>query len=193
MAHINLLPWREWERERKKKEFLTNIVGVLVLGGAMVFAAGMTLDNNIENQKARNNFIKDEIQKLDARIAEIESLKKEKKELIARMEVIQKLQGDRPIIVHVFDQLVRTLAKGLHFVDLKMEGDELTVAGTAESNNRISSLMRNVDSSEWFAQPNLRSIKEDPGNRHYGSQASYFDLTFVQVNPTATGDDAGED
>jgi type IV pilus assembly protein PilN len=194
MAHINLLPWREWERERKKKEFLTNIVGVLVVGGAMVFAAGMTLDNSIENQNARNTFLQGEIKKLDRRIAEIQTLKKEKKELIARMEVIQKLQGDRPIIVHVFDQLVQTLAKGLHFVDLKMEGTELSVAGTAESNNRISSLMRNIDRSEWFAQPNLRSIKEDPANRHYGAQASSFDLTFVQVNPTASsGEDAGED
>jgi len=193
MAHINLLPWREWERERKKKEFLTNVVGVFVFGCVLVFFGGWVLDNNIEHQNARNAYMDKEIAVLNKRIAEIQTLKKEKKELIARMEVIQKLQGDRPIIVHVFDELVKTLAKGLHFRKLEMKGTQLSVAGTAESNNRISSLMRNLDESDWFAQPNLKTIKEDPNNRDYGSQASSFDLTFSQTNPKSTETDAGED
>jgi type IV pilus assembly protein PilN len=179
MAHINLLPWRDWERERKKKEFLTNLVGVLVFGGVLLFAAGWQLDSNLEYQNARNE--------------EIVNLQKEKKELLARMDVIQQLQGNRPIIVHVFDQLVRTLSKGLHYRNLEMSGEELTIAGTAESNNRISGLMRNLDDSDWFAQPNLRTIKEDPTNAEYGSQASNFDLTFTRVNPLKGNGDAGED
>lgn len=193
MARINLLPWREWERERKKKEFFTNIVAVLIFGGVLVFFGGWVLDNNIEHQNARNKFLQDEITVLNGRIAEIQNLKKEKKELIARMEVIQKLQGDRPIIVHVFDELVKTLSKGLHFRKLEMQGTGLTVAGTAESNNRISSLMRNLDESSWFADPNLRTIKEDPKNQDYGPQASNFDLTFTQVNPKDRAAGAGED
>ena len=101
------------------------------------------------------------------------------------MQVIQELQGNRPIIVRVFDELVQTLAKGVHFNQIDMIGPNLSIQGTAESNNRISALMRNIDSSEWFADPNLKSIKEDPQNANYGSQASTFDLTFSQVNPKA--------
>jgi type IV pilus assembly protein PilN len=183
MARINLLPWRDWERERKKKEFFTNLFGVLVFGGVMLFIAGWTLDNNLEYQNSRNAFLQKEIDALNVRIAEIQTLQKEKKELLARMDVIQQLQGNRPIIVHVFDQLVETLSKGLHFRNLEMSGTELKVSGTAESNNRISGLMRNIDESEWFAQPNLRMIKEDPKNTIYGPQASTFDLTFTRVNP----------
>ena len=190
MAHINLLPWREWERERKKKEFLTNLVGVLVFGGVLLFAAGWKLDSNVEYQNARNSFLQNEITALDKRIEEIVTLQKEKKELLARMDVIQQLQGNRPIIVHVFDQLVQTLSKGLHYRNLEMEGAELRIAGTAESNNRISGLMRNLDDSQWFAEPNLRTIKEDPSNPTYGSQASSFDLTFTRINPLV--EDAGE-
>ena len=193
MAHINLLPWRDWERERKKKEFLTNLVAVLVFGGVLLFAAGWKLDSNVEYQKERNAFLETEIKALDKRIAEIVTLQKEKKELLARMDVIQQLQGNRPIIVHVFDQLVRTLSKGLHFRNLEMVAEQLTIAGTAESNNRISGLMRNLDDSEWFAQPNLRTIKEDPTNANYGAQASSFDLTFTRINPLQDTGEAGED
>lgn len=183
MAHINLLPWREWERERRKKEFLGNLAGVLVLGAAIVFAGGWMLDNNIEQQNARNNFMQTKIAELDTKIAEIAQLEQQRKDLEERMELIQELQGNRPVIVRIFDELVRTLSKGVHYQKLEMTQSGIKVAGTAESNNRISSLMRNLDESEWFQSPNLRSIKEDPDNSDYGAQASTFDLTFVQHNP----------
>lgn len=187
MAHINLLPWREWERERKKKEFLTNMVAVLVLGGVLVFVGGWMLDSSIDSQNDRNQFMKTKIAALDAKIVEIQALQKEKKELLARMQVIQDLQGNRPVIVRVFDEMVRTLSKGVHYRSLEFKGKDFKVEGTAESNNRISALMRNLDDSGWFDAPNLRSIKEDTKNDSYGSQASTFDLTFVQVNPNAEG------
>ena len=183
MANINLLPWREWERERKQKEFLVNLVAVLLLGVAIVFAGGWYLDDAIERQNDRNRFLTQKVEILDERIAEISNLRAQREELIARMRVIQDLQGNRPLIVRVFDELVRTLSSGVHYRSLKMEGTTFTVAGTAESNNRISSLMRNLSDSDWFTQPNLKSIKEDPGNSDYGSKASTFDLTFSQSNP----------
>ena len=178
MAHINLLPWREWERERKKKEFLGNLAGVLVLGAVLVFAGGWMLDGDVEHQNSRNQFLNGKITELDTKIAEIATLEQEREELKIRMELIQTLQGNRPVIVRVFDELVRTLAKGVHYKKLEMSSGQLKVAGTAESNSRISSLMRNLDESKWFESPNLRSIKEDPENSDYGSQASTFDLTF---------------
>ena len=116
-----------------------------------------------------------------SKLVEIQALQKEKKELLARMQVIQDLQGNRPVIVRVFDEMVRTLSKGVHYRSLEFKGKGFKVEGTAESNNRISALMRNLDDSGWFDAPNLRSIKEDPKNDSYGSQASTFDLTFVQV------------
>ncbi|MCZ6854050.1 MAG: PilN domain-containing protein [Gammaproteobacteria bacterium] len=183
MAHINLLPWREWERERKQKEFLVNLVAVLFLGAALVFAGGWYLDDSTERQNERNQFLTQKIAVLDERIAEIRNLRSQREELIARMRVIQDLQGNRPLIVRVFDELVRTLSSGVHFRSLKKEGTNFSVAGTAESNNRISSLMRNLDDSDWFAEPNLKSIKEDPKNSDYGSKASTFDLTFSQTSP----------
>ena len=183
MANINLLPWREWERERKQKEFLAQLGGVLVLGVALIFAGGMYLDNAIEGQNGRNQFLKGKIQVLDQKIAEIKMLRKQRADLLARMQVIQELQGNRPVIVRVFDQVVQTLAKGVHYRSLSSAGGKLAVEGVAESNNRISALMRNIDASDWFMQPNLKSIKEDPKNSDYGEQASTFDLSFTQTNP----------
>ena len=188
MAHINLLPWREWERERRKKEFLGNLAGVLVLGALLVFLGGWVLDNNIGYQQQRNGFLETKIAVLDTRIAEIQSLRKQRQELLERMRVIQELQGNRPVIVKVFDELVRTLSKGVHYRKVEMADHNLKVMGSAESNNRISSLMRNLDESPWFAAPNLRTIKEDPKNSDYGPQASTFDLTFVQVSPNQDDD-----
>jgi type IV pilus assembly protein PilN len=183
MAHINLLPWRDWERERKKKEFLGNLAGVLAFAALLVFLAGWMLDGNIDHQNARNKYLEDRIADLDLKIAEIAQLEKQRADLQERMALIQELQGNRPVIVRVFDELVRTLSKGVHYNKLNLAAGGLTVEGTAESNNRISSLMRNLDESEWFESPNLRSIKEDPNNSDYGAQASKFDLTFTQHNP----------
>lgn len=190
MANINLLPWREWERERKQKEFLGQIVAVLLVAVLGVIAAGQYLDASIEQQESRNDFLNGKIKQLDEQIAEISSLRKEREDLLARMRVIGELQGNRPVIVRVFDEVVQTLAKGVHYRTAEKKGDTLTVAGVAESNNRISALMRNLDASDWFAQPNLRGIKEDSGNSDYGEQASTFDLSFIQVNPNeATEED----
>lgn len=194
MARINLLPWREWERERKRKEFLGNLAGVLVAGVALVLLYGWYLNGQIEDQEARNAYLESEIAELDRKIAEIQDLQKTRDELLARMRVIQELQGNRPVIVRIFDEMVRTLAKGVHFRNLKMEGTRLTLDGVAESNNRISTLMRNLDNSDWFANPNLKTIKEDPDNTIYGPQASTFNLTFVQTNPNKTeNEDGGAD
>ncbi len=184
MANINLLPWREWERERKQKEFLTQLGGILVFGVLMILGAGQYLDTSIKGQEGRNEFMQGRIQVLNEKIAEIQMLHKQKEDLLARMRVINELQGNRPVIVRVFDEVVQTLAKGVHYRSLQMEAGTLMVKGVAESNNRISALMRNLDGSDWFTGPNLKGIKEDPENPDYGSQASTFELSFVQTSPT---------
>lgn len=189
MARINLLPWREWERERKKNEFLINLGAVLAVAGLVVFGWGYQLDSAKDDQIARNKTLETEISALDKKISEIANLQQQREELLSRMQVIQDLQGNRPVIVRIFDEVVRTLSTGVHYESLSMKGGALAVEGVAESNNRISSLMRNLDGSDWFARPNLRTIKEDNGNADYGSQASTFELSFVQVNPNDTDEE----
>lgn len=190
MARINLLPWREWEREQKKNEFLVNL-GIVLAGAALaVFLWGYALDNATERQNSRNTVLQTEIGKLDVKIAEIKDLRRQREELLSRMRVIQDLQGNRPVIVRIFDEVVRTLSSGVHYKSLSMAQTQLAVDGIAESNNRISSLMRNLDNSEWFTKPNLKTIKEDPNNSDYGAQASSFELIFTQVNPNAIVEDA---
>ena len=190
MARINLLPWRQWERERKQRAFIANLSVVLVSGVAMVMIAGMSLQNDLESEQRRNNQLTADIATLDGKIAEIAELEQKREELLARMRVIQELQGNRPVIVRVFDEMVRTLAKGVHFTRLDMRDKMLSVRGVAESNNRISGLMRNLDASVWFNNPNLKSIKEDPENDVYGTQASNFELTFNQTNPKSSGEES---
>ncbi len=159
MARINLLPWREELREQRKQQFLVILGGVLVASAALVFLGDQYFTAAIENQNARNDFLRKEIVVLDARIKEISELKSRRQQLLERMKIIQDLQGNRPIIGRVFDQLVRTLPDGVYFTDLKMTGKNIAIAGAAESNNRVSNLMRNMDASEWLTAPTLNEVK----------------------------------
>ncbi|MEE4361067.1 MAG: PilN domain-containing protein [Pseudomonadales bacterium] len=187
MTRINLLPWREELREERKKEFLQYLALVLLVAGGLVFVSGTWISGRIEDQTARNNYLRKEIKVLDERIAEIRDLARQREELLARMQVIQELQGNRPVIVRVFDELVRSLAKGVFYTRLSFRGDLVTVSGVAESNNRVSELMRNVDASQWFTDPNLKGLREAP---NYGPQASTFELTFKQTLPGKTEEEA---
>ena len=190
MANINLLPWRDWRRKRRQKEFIAT-AALSVLGAALVvYLVYAAYGKVISNQEARNQRITDEIATLDGQIKEIKSLRDNREQLLSRMRVIQELQGNRPIIVRVFDEMARTLANGVFFKSAKMEGDLLTVTGSAEANNRVSALMRNIDGSAWFVDPNLKGIKENP---EFGPQASDFELSFKRVNPRAPSEEEGVD
>ena len=178
MAKINLLPWREELRKEKQKHFLIGLGGMVVLGALLIFVQDMRLNNAIEIQQSRNQFVQREISVLDGKIKEINELKSKKKELLARMKVIQDLQGNRPVIVRVFDELVRQLPDGVYFTDLSMKGEMISVKGVAESNNRISGLMRQLDESEWFTGPYLKAVKALKSG-----EGSTFDLTVRQTAP----------
>ena len=188
MANINLLPWREWERERKKNEFFARLGLVFALGAVMVFAGGWFLDGAVDEQRGRNVFMQGKIAVLDAQIAEIRELSEKREQLLARMRVIQELQGNRPVIVRVFDELVRTLAKGVYYNAVAMSSKNLTLSGTSESNNRISTLMRGLDESGGFTGPTLKGLRE---NQSAGPQASDFQLTVTQTNPQTAQTEEG--
>ena len=180
MTRINLLPWRETLREERKKAFIQTVVFVLILAGGLVFVAGTVIDGNIDTQNARNELLEDEIKLLDARISEIRTLEQQRRDLLARMQVIQNLQGNRPVIVRIFDELVQTLADGVFYNSLRVAGTNVSLEGVAESNARVSALMRNLDGSDWFMNPNLRGLREAP---EFGSQASRFTLNVTQTLP----------
>jgi type IV pilus assembly protein PilN len=181
MARINLLPWREQLREERKQRFLVAMGGILLIAGGLVFLGGQYLNGAIEQQNARNEFIKKEIAVLDARIKEISELKERRQQLLERMKIIQDLQGNRPIIGRIFDQLVRTLPDGVYFTELKRTGKSIAIVGAAESNNRVSSLMRNLDASDWLAAPNLTEVKAVTAGAV--DQANVFQLTVQQARP----------
>lgn len=182
MAKINLRPWREELRQERQQQFMVVLVGVLVLSFSVLFFWHQYLTGLIDDQNARNRFIQQETDKLKEQIAEIDLLKQERNRLIDRMKVIQELQGNRPVIVKVFDELVRTVPEGVYYKSIKMEGAQLKISGIADSNNRISSLMRSFDSSEWFKSPNLTSVK---ALKDEGGTTSSFELSVFQTTPNA--------
>jgi type IV pilus assembly protein PilN len=181
MARINLLPWREKLREERRQRFLATLGGVLLAAAGLVFLSDQYLSRTIEQQSARNDFLRKEIAVLDARINEISELRARRQQLLERMKIIQDLQGNRPIIVRVFDQLARTLPDGVHFSELNMAGKNIAIRGAAESNSKVSSLMRNLDGSDWLAAPNLTEVKAVTAGAV--EQANVFQLTVQQVVP----------
>jgi len=182
MANINLLPWREERRQEQKQSFLVVLGVVAGFSLMLVVLMHMLVNGSIDGQKGRNDYLKKHISELDQQVKEIRLLEQKKNELLERMKVIQDLQGNRPVIVRVFDELVRTLPDGVFYQQLKRTNDEIQLQGIAESNQRISSLMRKVDKSDWFASPNLTAVKEQP---NYGEQASEFNMLFSISTPEA--------
>lgn len=154
-TRINLLPWRELRRQEQDRQLLSASIGAWLLMGLMVFYGWYHMNGLIDYQEKRNQYLKTEIAKLDEKIKEINKIKDRKQALIARMEIIQQLQRDRTKIVHIFDDLVRKLPKGVYFTALAKKNDRITLKGMAQSNARISNLMNNLDSSDWFTNPDL--------------------------------------
>ena len=155
MMHINLLPWREHLREVRRREFLTIMMGFVIIAGGLVFLVDRYFNGEITMQQARNVFVRAEITLLDAQVAEINQLRQQKEDIRARMNVITDLQGTRPVIVRIFDEMVRTLPDGIFYEQVQRIEDVIAVEGIAESSARITELMRNLDDSEWFKATDL--------------------------------------
>jgi type IV pilus assembly protein PilN len=179
MPRINLIPWREAERKRKRQEFGVGALGAVVVAGLITFLVYLQMGAAIDNQKERNQYLNDEIAKLDKQITEILALEEEKRRLKARIDVIEKLELSRPEIVHVFDQLVRTIPDGINLTSVKQTDRKLQLKGLAQSSTRVASYMRNIDASEWLTDPALDILETK--NATEGS--SEFTLNATQENP----------
>ncbi|MCV6614553.1 MAG: PilN domain-containing protein [Cellvibrionaceae bacterium] len=188
MANINLLPWRDELRARRKQEYLTILAAVTAMALLLSYLWVSSVQGDIDSQNVRNKMLKDEIAILEDKVAEIKDLKKRRAELLERMRVIQELQGMRPVIVRAFDEFVRMVPDGIYITELSREGDILSMGGVTESNNRVSSFMRNLEASDWFKDPNLSSVNARPD---LGEQAGEFSMTVRAAVPNTEEEEEG--
>jgi len=191
MARINLLPWRAQRRKQRQNEFYMMLGAAAVLAVLLAFGVVKYFDAEIEGQNARNSFLQSEITKLDAQIKAIEELERTKARLLARKAVIEQLQANRSQMVHLFDELVRTIPDGVRLTSIKQSGTQMTLDGVTQSNARVSSYMRNLQASGWIKNPDLKIIEAKGNDR---SMPYQFTLTVTLTKPGADEADAeGED
>jgi type IV pilus assembly protein PilN len=175
MPRINLLPWREQERKVRRREFMVALGAAAFIGVVCVlFGKYVLYASWIDSQNAKNGLLRKEIVKLDAQIADIQDLETRKQRLVARMEIIEKLQRKRPEIVHLFDELVKTVPEGIYLTQIKETGKKLEMRGVAQSSTRVSTFMRNIDSSSWMDNPQLQVVETSKDSPTGGSS---FTLT----------------
>lgn len=189
MARINLLPWRAERRKQRQKEFVVMLGASAV--GALVLALGINwyYGLQIDGQNERNAYLEQQIAEVDKQITEIDTLKKTKDRLLARKEVIEKLQSSRSQMVHLFDSLVRTIPDGVVLTSIKQDDQQLTLEGRSQSNARVSTYMRNLESSGWMTDPQLSVIEakgEDKGLPYE------FRLSVKLADPNAPRDTDGD-
>jgi len=179
MPRINLLPWREELRQKRKKDFVTAILGAVLVGGLLAYGYKLTVQGWTSAQNGRNQILRDEIAQLDQQIEEIDGLENQKERLIARMRIIDQLQRSRPEVVHLFDELVNTLPEGVYLTEVSQNAARIEIGGSAQSSTRVSALMRNIDASEYLRNPGLdvvETVDSGPGRN------AQFTVTAEQVS-----------
>jgi type IV pilus assembly protein PilN len=180
MIRINLLPHREEKRLAQKRQMGVIAAGVAILGLLSVLLGYTIIAGFIDHQNNNNEYLKSEISKLDKEIAEIKALKDKTKSLLDRKKVVEDLQTDRSSSVHLLDQLVRQLPEGIYLKSIKQSGKTIALQGYAQSNARVSTLMRNLEESPWLESPNLVEIKSVNLNN---TRVNEFTLTVQQSAP----------
>lgn len=188
MAHINLLPWREKLRNQQKQTYLTVLVALGLGTAALFYLGGMVLDQQIDNQRTRNNYLQSQISILDAQIAQINKIKEQKDAIEKRMALIEQLQVSRNIAPAVLDELARIVPPGVSFKSLRRTKDQITIEGLSDSNNRLSNFMRALEQSTIFSAGELSSIVADTSASDavsgYTLKFSILEFSLVQNSST---------
>jgi type IV pilus assembly protein PilN len=187
MPRINLLPWRDSLRTERRNQFFVGLGAAAAVAALIILVGNLTFGGIIGHQQDRNRLLQSEIDLLNIKIKEILDLEAHKDRLLARMEIIEQLQRSRPGIVHVFEELVMTLPDGVYLKEIKQDGSRVEIIGSAESNTRVSALMRNIDKSDWLSSPDLEvvEVKADGGDN--GRRASEFTV-FAKAQSTKKGE-----
>ncbi|MHB1530360.1 MAG: PilN domain-containing protein [Acidiferrobacteraceae bacterium] len=179
MIRVNLLPWREMQRKEEDRELLVMAGGAWAVVALIVFYVHMHVHALVANQKQRNLFLTQQIALVNNQIGQISQIKKQRADLISRMKIIEKTQQSREQMVHVFDALVRVVPPGLYLTSVVQNGKVFTISGVAQSNTRVSTFLRQLDHSRWFANPNLNIINVV---RKSGARVSNFTLVVSEAD-----------
>ncbi len=159
MIRVNLLPHREMKRAAQQRSFIIAAVAMVALGAGVIFLVHGVLSSKIEGQQARNKFLDEQIAGLDKQIEEIRRLREQTQQLLARKRVVETLQANRAEVVQLFDQIARQLPDGIYLRNIKQTGTKVNIIGYAQSNARVSTLLRNLESSPWLDNASLVEIK----------------------------------
>ncbi|MDW2980308.1 MAG: PilN domain-containing protein [Rhodanobacter sp.] len=180
MAHVNLLPWRAERRKQREREFYMQLVAAFVAGLGVLLLWVFWMDQRIDNQNERNAYLQTEIKQLDVRIAKIKDLEKVREHLLARKQIIEQLQADRSQMVHLFDELVKTIPTSARLTALKQGGQSMSLDGVAQSNASVAEYMRNIERSPWMGHADLRKTE----NTHNATRMPYqFGLNVLLSKP----------
>jgi len=189
MAHINLLPWRAERRKQREREFYMQLAAAFVAALGVLLLWGFWMGQRIDNQNERNTYLQTEITDLDARIAKIKDLELVRAHLLARKQIIEQLQADRSQMVHLFDELVKTIPASARLSGLKQSGQDLSLDGVAQSNASVAEYMRNIEASQWMGHVDLRKTE----NSHDASRMPYtFGLDVALSRPKADEPDGAD-
>tara|TARA_Y100001960_G_scaffold285600_1_gene322255 strand:+ start:124 stop:705 length:582 start_codon:yes stop_codon:yes gene_type:complete len=175
MAHVNLLPWREKQRQHQKQQYLAGLLAVAAIVGLIFWFIGQAIDQQINNQNSRNQYLEREIAILDAQIGEIKTVKEKKSAIEQRMTLIEQLQASRNIAPIVFDELAKLVPPGVAFETMTRTNNRIEIEGVSDSNNRLSDFMRALENSKVFVAAELSTIKSDSSTAR---AISNFTLTF---------------
>jgi type IV pilus assembly protein PilN len=178
MIRINLLPHREEKRKRRQQQFgvlagIAALFGLLVAGAIWFF-----LDQQVTQQQQNVAYMKSEIAKLDKQIEEIRKIREETASLLAKKQVVEGLQSNRSEPVQLLDQLLRQLPEGVYLKGVKQTGPKVNVSGYAQSNARVSTLMRNLGASPYLENPELVEIKAVPSPDKSGNRINEFNMNI---------------
>lgn len=180
MAHVNLLPWRAERRKQREREFYMQLAAAFVAAVLLLLGWIFWMDQRIDNQNERNAYLQGEITQLDVRIAKIKDLEKVRTHLLARKQIIEQLQADRSQMVHLFDELVKTVPTSARLSALKQDGQSMTLDGLAQSNAGVAEYMRNIEASPWMGHADLRQTE----NTHNATRMPYtFGLNVTLNRP----------
>jgi len=192
MPRINLLPWRDAERKRRRQEFILSLGAALATAALVTLLGRWQMGAAISHQEERNKVLTDEIAQLDKQIEEINGLDTQKRRLLARMEIIERLQRSRPEIVHIFDEVVRVLPEGVYLTSLKQTGTRFEIHGVAQSSTRVSTFMRNIEASEWLTDPALQIVDTRSRDASGGASFTLFANQRSRASPDQQDDGSGK-
>jgi len=192
MARINLLPWREEKRRESQRQFMSTLLMTSILGVVLVFLAGTVYDQKIKHQQFRNELVKKEIRKLETRIKRIDELERTRARLISRKQVIERLQASRAMTVELLDKLAKSIPVGVTLQSMRQQGTTLVLAGTSQSNARVSAYLKELGQNDLFLSPQLDFVRS-AARPDTATEPYQFSIKVKLRPPEASNEEEGYD